>query len=242
MFMPPLSPAAKCSVLLIDDDVELARMLSAYLALDNYAVMLAHDGRSAGVLLRQREFDVTLLDLMLPDLNGLELLRHYRLHSRKPVIMLSAHGNEADRVLGLESGADDFLCKPFGPRELKARIQAVMRRAGEPAEAGAEILTLGPLSLSPTTGEAWWEGRPLVLTGSEQRVLKVLMRAPGQLVSRPDIARHALGRALQLHDRSVETHISNLRRKLALERSDAPLALRNLRGQGYVLTLRDAGH
>ncbi len=235
-FAPPV--ATKHSVLLIDDDVELAQMLAEYLALDAYSVVLAHDGRSGDSLLQQRSFDITLLDLMLPDINGLELLRRYRQWSQKPVIMLSAHGSEADRVLGLESGADDYLSKPFGPRELKARIQAILRRAGEQSDKAPDTLQLGPLSLTTATGEASHDGKVITLTGAEQRVLEILMRTPGQIVSRQDIGQHALGRVPEAYDRSVETHISSLRRKLGLDQDSSALLLRNLRGQGYVLALR----
>ena len=229
---------SKYSVMLIDDDVELAQMLAEYLALDAYSVALAHDGHSADALLQQRSFDITLLDLMLPDINGLDLLRRYRLWSQRPVIMLSAHGNEADRVLGLESGADDYLSKPFGPRELKARIQAILRRTNEHSSQPPHTLQLGVLSLATATGEVGYDGKVVTLTGAEQRVLEILIRAPGQIVSRQDIGRHALGRVPEAYDRSVETHISSLRRKLGLDQDGSTILLRNLRGQGYVLALR----
>lgn len=237
--MTPFPPSAdeKRRVLLVDDDVELAQMLCEYLEPDNYVVSLAHTGARARELLAQQDFDIALLDLMLPDANGLDLLRRYRGASHKPVIMFTAHGSETDRVLGLELGADDYLAKPFSPRELKARIHAVLRRfsAADSQARQPGLLTAGTLSMDPASGRTRLGETAVELTGAEQRILELLLRSLGQIVSRERIGLYALGRAPGPYDRSVETHISSLRKKLELTADDAPLTLRNVRGQGYVL-------
>lgn len=229
-----LEPSIRHQVLLVDDDVEMTQMLSEYLSLDHFDVTVIHDGLAAAQVLAGQAFDVTVLDLMLPNVSGLDILRQYRQFSKQPVIMLSAHGSEADRVLGLESGADDYLSKPFGPRELKARIQAILRRSVEQANV-AEVLRFGPLSYQQSTGNIYWNGEVAALTGAEQRLLRRLMYTPGQCVSRQELAGYALGRAQSAHDRSIETHISNIRRKLRLDLPSPPILLRNLRGWGYML-------
>ncbi|SSW62710.1 response regulator transcription factor [Achromobacter agilis] len=227
------SPATR-RILLIDDDVELAQMLREYLEPNHCRLTLAHTGAQGLALLAQDDFDLVLLDLMLPDGNGLDLLKHYRQRSRRPVIMFTAHGGETDRVLGLEFGADDYLAKPFGPRELKARITAVLRRFEETPDAGRPCLTLGALTLDPATGLVRVGGEEIALTGAEQRILEILMRTPGQVVGRDQIGLYALGRKPDRYDRSIDTHISALRKKLRLDHADM-LSIRNLRGLGYVL-------
>lgn len=222
-------------ILLIDDDVELAQMLREYLEPNHCLLTLAHTGAQGLALLSQDDYDLVLLDLMLPDGNGLDLLKQYRARSRRPVIMFTAHGSETDRVLGLEFGADDYLAKPFSPRELKARITAVLRRFEEVPETTKPCLSLGTLSLDPATGRARLGDEEVVLTGAEQRILELLMRAPGQVVGREQIGMYALGRRPERYDRSIDTHISTLRKKLRLDASSETLSIRNLRGMGYVL-------
>ncbi|SAI41973.1 two component response regulator [Bordetella ansorpii] len=227
--------AATRRILLIDDDVELAQMLREYLEPHRYQLTLAHTGAQALPLLAQDDFDLTLLDLMLPDGSGLDLLRQYRSRSRRPVIMFTAHGGETDRVLGLELGADDYLAKPFSPRELQARMTAVLRRFQETPAAATAGLSVGALSLDPATGLARMGADEVALTGAEQRILEVLMRAPGQVIARELIGQYALGRAPDRFDRSIDTHISSLRRKLRLDSHPEAPAIRNLRGVGYIL-------
>ncbi|MGV2862235.1 response regulator transcription factor [Achromobacter sp. ESBL13] len=222
-------------ILLIDDDVELAQMLREYLEPNHCVLTLAHTGRQGLALLAQDDYDLILLDLMLPDGSGLDLLKQYRQRSRRPVIMFTAHGGETDRVLGLEFGADDYLAKPFSPRELKARITAVMRRFEEVPETTKPSLTLGALSLDPASGRACLDAEEVLLTGAEQRILELLMRAPGQVVAREQIGMYALGRRPDRYDRSIDTHISALRKKLRLDQANGTLSIRNLRGLGYVL-------
>jgi len=222
-------------ILLIDDDVELAEMLREYLEPNHCQLTLAHTGAQGQALLSQDDFELVLLDLMLPDGNGLDLLKHYRQRSRRPVIMFTAHGGETDRVLGLEFGADDYLAKPFSPRELKARITAVMRRFVQTPDTPRPCLSLGALSLDPATGRARLGADEVALTGAEQRILEILMRAPGQVIARDQIGLYALGRTPDRYDRSIDTHISSLRKKLRLDTSADTLSIRNLRGLGYVL-------
>jgi len=223
-------------ILLVDDDVELTQMLREYLEPDNYQIQLAHTGAHAYPLLQRHDFDITLLDLMLPDANGLDLLKFLRARSHKPAIMFTAHGSEIDRVLGLEFGADDYLAKPFSPRELKARIQAVLRRFGpRPDDTRSRVLSVGPLALDPATGHTRLDAEDIVLTGAEQRVLEILMRSAGQMVPREQIGQYALGRVPGPYDRSLDTHVSSLRKKLRLDAAGTPLIIRSLRGQGYVL-------
>lgn len=222
-------------ILLIDDDVDLALMLREYLEPGQIELTLAHNSAKGLPLAMQDCFDLVLLDLMLPDGNGLDLLRRLRQHSRRPVIMFTAHGGETDRVLGLELGADDYLAKPFSPRELKARIGAVLRRFEETPQPAPLELSVGALSLDAASGRARLGAQEVLLTGAEQRILEILMRAPGQVVARDQISLYALGRSADRYDRSIDTHISSLRRKLQLDQAgDAP-AIRNLRGLGYVL-------
>lgn len=222
-------------ILLIDDDVELAQMLREYLEPNHCVLTLAHTGTHGLALLAQNDYDLILLDLMLPDGSGLDLLKQYRQRSRRPVIMFTAHGGETDRVLGLEFGADDYLAKPFSPRELKARITAVLRRFEEVPETTKPSLTLGALSLDPASGRACLDAEEVLLTGAEQRILELLMRAPGQVVAREQIGMYALGRRPDRYDRSIDTHISALRKKLRLDQANGTLSIRNLRGLGYVL-------
>ncbi|AYD65223.1 DNA-binding response regulator [Achromobacter spanius] len=222
-------------ILLIDDDVELAQMLREYLEPNHCVLTLAHTGTHGLALLAQDDYDLILLDLMLPDGSGLDLLKQYRQRSRRPVIMFTAHGGETDRVLGLEFGADDYLAKPFSPRELKARITAVLRRFEEVPETTKPSLTLGALSLDPASGRACLDAEEVLLTGAEQRILELLMRAPGQVVAREQIGMYALGRRPDRYDRSIDTHISALRKKLRLDQANGTLSIRNLRGLGYVL-------
>ena len=222
-------------ILLIDDDVDLALMLREYLEPGQIELTLAHNSAKGLPLAMQDCFDLVLLDLMLPDGNGLDLLRRLRQHSRRPVIMFTAHGGETDRVLGLELGADDYLAKPFSPRELKARIGAVLRRFEETPQPAPLELSVGALSLDAASGRARLGAQEVLLTGAEQRILEILMRAPGQVGARDQISLYALGRSADRYDRSIDTHISSLRKKLQLDQAgDAP-AIRNLRGLGYVL-------
>lgn len=227
-------------VLLVDDDLELCRMLQEFLEAEPVQLDCVHDGGEAAERLACERFDVVLLDVMLPTLDGYAVLRALRAQALcTPVLMLSARGAEDDRIMGLEAGADDYLPKPFSPRELRARLFAMLRRSQRLAAEGAEAeptLRLDALKLLPRKALAAVGGMTVALTSAEARILAVLMRAPNRPVSRAELTRWALGRALLPTDRSLDTHVSNLRRKLGLDgaRADVPV-LRSARGVGYVL-------
>jgi two-component system response regulator CpxR len=211
-------------------------MLNEYLSGEGFRIAVVGDGAEAIERLGAETFDLLILDVMLPSLNGFEVLRRLRQTLTLPVIMLTARGADVDRIVGLELGADDYLSKPFNPRELVARIRAVLRRLGaREAEDASQPVTVGPLRLDPGTMAAYVEGQIFRLTGTEFRVLEMLMRASGQVQSRESLTERVLGRRLTPYDRSIDTHVSNLRRKLGLGEEGLP-EIRSVRGAGYVLT------
>jgi DNA-binding response OmpR family regulator len=227
-------------VLLVDDDAELTGMLVEYLGREGFEVEVEGDGGRAHERAGGLKADLVVLDVMLPGRNGLDVLRALRARDQAPpVLMLTARGDDVDRIVGLELGADDYLPKPFNPRELVARMRAVLRRAHD-TRSGDEPVAVGPLQLDASRHRVTVRGRPVELTGAEFRVLDVLLRSAGRVVSREQLTDQALGRRLELYDRAVDTHVSNLRRKLALEPGVEP-EIRGIRGAGYLLTLPDAG-
>lgn len=224
-------------LLIIDDDTELSSMLSEYLTRDGFEVFTAINGADALSQLDQLHPDLITLDIMLPGMSGLDLLRRLRSDRiRTPVLMLTARGDDVDRILGLELGADDYLAKPFNPRELAARIRAILRRSPHSSPSTNEPLRIADLELDLTQHRATLRGHVLELTGAELRVLAELMRNAGRLVSREQLTEQALGRKLELYDRSIDTHISNLRRKLGTREGEG-LELRGVRGAGYLLVV-----
>ncbi len=226
--------------MLVDDDFELNQMLSEYLAAESFRIVTAVDGADALKRMADESFDLVILDVMLPSRSGFDVLRDLRRKQSVPVIMLTARGGDTDRILGFELGADDYLPKPFNPKELLARMRAVLRRANSDAQQASREFTLGVLRLDTEILEARVDGRPIHLTNAEFRVLELLMRAPGCAQSREFLTESALGRRLSPYDRSIDTHISNLRRKLAAQRRNAGVKIRSIRGAGYVLTSSDA--
>ncbi|MDE2304984.1 MAG: response regulator transcription factor [Gammaproteobacteria bacterium] len=239
----PIEPPAtrEARVLLVDDDRELCQMLTEYLSAERFEVESVHDGAEALRALRAGEFGIVILDVMLPNVSGFDVLRELGAVRSTPILMLTARGDDVDRIVGLELGADDYLGKPFNPRELVARLRAILRRAGSrsPRSGGADALAVGPIALNTGTHQVRVGERAITLTGAEFRVLEILMRASGQVISREALTEQALGRRLVPYDRSIDTHISNLRRKLGLDRSSNP-EIKNVRGSGYVLTTADA--
>jgi DNA-binding response OmpR family regulator len=229
--VPRASPRA--SVLIIDDDQSLAAMVADYLAGEGFQPAHANSGAQGLERIAQVPMDLVVLDIMMPGMDGLECLRRLRAAGDVPVIMLTARGEDDDRILGLELGADDYLSKPFNPRELVARIRAVLRR--RTTTDPMPPLRLGPLLLDPASCSATMEGCRLRLTSAEFLVLELLARAPGQRLSRAYLTEQALGRRLEPYDRSIDTHVSNLRRKLGLSEMGA-LRIRSVRGAGYVLS------
>jgi two-component system response regulator CpxR len=222
-------------LLIIDDDVRLSEMLVEYLAPEGIELTAVASG-VAGLRSAQREnFDLIILDVMLPGLSGFDVLKQLRETGAKtPVLMLTARGDDVDRIIGLDLGADDYLPKPFNPRELLARIKAILRRTSETDGDQPMEVSVGDLRVNLPRREAWIKENPLKLTNAEFVILVTLMRSPGEVVSREALTRTALGRQLLPDDRSLDTHISNLRRKLGGD-ADADVLIRSIRGSGYVL-------
>lgn len=221
------------TVLLVDDDVELTTLLKEYLEEEGFTVSATEDGRSAIGLVASGAVDIVVLDIMMPKMNGIELLQRIRRTSAVPVVMLTAKGDDADRIAGLNLGADDYVPKPCSPGELAARLRAILRRAGRAAPA-SDVLRAGELVMHPASRFAEWRGRQLELTGTEFSLLEVLARNVGQLVSKQDISKRAFGRALTPFDRRIDVHISSVRQKLGM-REDGQSWIQSVRGQGYQL-------
>ncbi len=220
-------------ILVVDDDLELCELLTEYLEREGYEVEAAYDGETAAERAVTGDCDLVVLDVMLPGLNGFEVLRRIRDRSPVPVVMLTARGEEVDRIVGLEMGADDYLPKPFNPRELAARIRAVLRRIDRPQGEGAgEVLTVGDLTLDLGARTARRDGTEVQLTGVEFSLLEVLVRRAGSVVERDELSRQVLGRRASAFDRSLDVHLSNLRKKLGA-RPDGTERIKTVRGVGY---------
>jgi len=220
-------------LLLIDDDIELCAMLAEYLAPEGFAVQAAHDGETGVRAALDDDFEAVILDVMMPRMNGIDALRRIRAASAIPVLMLTAKGDDVDRIVGLELGADDYLPKPFNPRELVARLRAILRRGI--ATPGGALLHAGPLTVRPAERTADWRGQALDLTSTEYNLLEVLARHAGRVVSKADLSEQALGRELTRFDRSIDMHMSKLRNKLGtLDGERSPIL--TVRGVGYQLT------
>lgn len=202
-------------VLLVDDDIELTGMLREYLERDGFAVDAVHDGEAAVAAALSGDYGIAVLDVMLPGMNGIEALQRIRARSVMPVLMLTGRGDDADRIDGLELGADDYVPKPCTPRELAARIRAILRRTESPEPGTAPAaLSVGALVLWPEQRRAVWGERPLALTSTEFNLLEVLARHAGQPVSKTELSEQGLGRALSRFDRSIDVHVSSIRHKL----------------------------
>lgn len=226
-------------VLLIDDDTELTEMLSDYLSAEDFTVEAVYDGESGVEAALTGQHDVVVLDVMLPRLSGVEALRRIRQQSQVPVLMLTAKGDDVDRIVGLELGADDYLPKPCNPRELVARLRAILRRSvATGAAAGVEERVVGRISLQPGRRVACWDGQRLELTSTEFNILDTLMGHAGQVVSKADLSSEALGRELERYDRGLDMHVSNLRRKLG-NLADGRSPIQTVRGVGYQLLQDD---
>lgn len=220
------------SLLLVDDDAELCGMMREFLAETGHKLDTAYNGREGLASALRGNYDLMILDVMLPGLDGLAVLEQLRSKKDLPVIMLTARVQQHDRILGLNSGADDYLPKPFDPDELLARIRAVLRRtqsAGLPSEA---TVTLGNITVNPATREVWSAGTSVELTAMEFDLLELLMRSAGQVVSRDQITEVLFEREATPYDRFLDVHISHLRKKLAGGRK----MIRTIRGVGYVFT------
>jgi len=221
-------------ILLIDDDLGLAELLAQLLELEGFELTLAHDGQAGLDLALQQAFDLILLDVMLPKLNGLEVLRALRSQKQTPVLMLTAKGDEIDRVVGLEIGADDYLPKPFNDRELIARIRAIIRRTQQSAnEQPLAAYKFGDINLDPARQEVQCQGQMIVLTGTEFSLLFELVNNAGELIPKDKLSEKVLDKKLMPFDRSLDMHLSNLRKKMP-ERLDGRPRVKTIRGKGYI--------
>jgi DNA-binding response OmpR family regulator len=221
----------KTAVLLADDDTELSGMLAEYLGREGFAVTAVHDGDAAARLALEGGFEIVVLDVMMPRVDGIEALRRIRQSSRVPVIMLTARGDDVDRIIGLELGADDYVAKPCTPRELTARLRAILRRV-QPQAQDAGPLSASGLVLWPQKRRVEWRGRAIELTSMEFNLLEVLMRNAGRIVSKKELSEQALGRPLARFERSIDVHLSSIRQKLG----EASALIHTVRGQGYHLS------
>lgn len=221
-------------LLLVEDDQELCQLLEQLLIMEGYDVTTCQDGEAGLAMAQKSKHHLMLLDVMLPQLNGFEVLKQLRQTSQLPVLMLTAKGDEIDRVIGLEFGADDYLSKPFNDRELLARIKAILRRTQQtnPQEI-APKLDLGDISLNHGCQEASCHGEVLDLTGTEFLLLVELVNNVGELLNKNDLNQKVLGKRLQAFDRSLDMHMSNLRKKLP-PRADGRPRIKTVRGHGYI--------
>ena len=218
-------------ILLVDDDVELCSSLSRLLAMEGFSVTAVHDADTGLRHALEQAHEMIILDVMLPGGDGRQVLRKIRMDSHVPIIMLTARGDEADRISGLEGGADDYLPKPFNPRELLARMRAILKRKGNTSV--PDPLKLADLDIHRKQRRVFRLGQEIPLTGAEFDVLVLLAQSAGKVLTREDIAKSALGRPLGIFDRSVDNHISNLRKKLG-SHVDEVERIRNVRGAGYI--------
>ena len=230
--MEPAEQQKQLSLLLVDDDVELCAMMKEFVAEAGHHLDCAHNGRDGLNCAVNGTYDLMILDVMLPVFDGLTVLQQLRRRKDLPVIMLTARVQRHDRILGLNTGADDYLPKPFDPDELMARIRAVLRRSDTASWKGNALVTIGDIQLNPTTREAWVAGSAVEFTALEFDLLEMLMRAAGRVVSRDEITMALFEREATPYDRFLDVHISHLRKKLEGGRR----LIRAVRGVGYVFT------
>jgi DNA-binding response OmpR family regulator len=222
-------------ILLIDDDVELCSMLTEYLGKNGFRVKAAHRGDTGLKAAQQRPWSLILLDVMLPGIDGFEVLKRIRAESSVNVLLLTARGDDVDRIVGLEIGADDYLPKPFNPRELLARMRAVLRRNIPSTTPQLAVLRVRDFELDPAARKALKAGKRLDLTDVEFGLLEALMRSPGKVVSREELSQSVLGRSFDPFDRSLDMHVSRLRKKLSHGTEEDQV--KTIRGVGYQLVL-----
>ena len=225
-------------ILVVDDDMDLCELLAKYLQREGFEVEMVHNGEQGVERAMSGDYTLIILDVMLPGLNGFDVLSNIRRKSSVPVLMLTARGDDVDRIVGLEMGADDYLQKPFNPRELIARIRAILRRARpESSEATAPVsperFSVGDVEMDKGTRIVTRGGEQLPLTTVEFDLLEALMRAAGHIVSREDLVKSILGRNFTPYDRSIDTHVSNLRKKLG-HHVDGIERIKTIRSVGYI--------
>ncbi len=224
----------KYQLLIIDDDQVLSEMLSEYLGEEGFATDCVHDGLEGLNQAKSGNYDLVVLDVMLPSINGFEILKRLRKNSSVPVLMLTARGDDVDRIVGLEIGADDYLPKPFNTRELVARIRSILRRVDKKSISGESAWSLGHLKIDIQNWQASYKNKEFELTSAEFRIIDKLFKQNGKPVSREDLTEYALGRAMNDFDRSIDTHVSNLRKKLS-DLDIKELQVKSVRGIGYAL-------
>jgi two-component system response regulator CpxR len=216
-------------ILLVDDDVELCALLDELLSREGFEIEMAHDGARGLERAQSGAFDMVVLDVMLPAMDGFEVLRRLRKSSLVPVLMLTARGEDVDRIIGLELGADDYLPKPFNPRELVARIRAILRRIEAKRAADPRRLEINGVVLDPGSREVFKDGQRLEMTTLEFDILEMLMRSAGRVVSRDELMESLYNRKATPFDRSIDMHLSHLRKKLETDRT----LFKTIRGVGY---------
>jgi len=224
-------------ILVIDDDVELCHLVQEYLGAEGFTVESVHDGESGLQKANAGGYLLTVLDVMLPGINGFEVLRRIRATSRLPVLLLTARGEDVDRIVGLEIGADDYLPKPFNPRELVARIRAILRRTrsdGKPSPPTPDIVRVGEVELDPATRTVRRDGKPVDLTSVEFNLLEVLLREAGRVVPRERLVNAVLSRKFSPFDRSIDMHVSKVRKKLGDNDNENDEHIKTVRGVGYI--------
>lgn len=218
-------------ILLADDDQSFCGLLTEYLGRQGYAVDAVHDGLAAIKSASQGDYDAMILDVMMPRADGFRVLGELHASRRLPILMLTARGEDVDKIVGLEMGADDYLAKPCNPRELAARLKAILRRT-QPAPAGRETIACGDVELAPAARAVKLRGQPVDLTGAEFDVLRALVEDAGRVLSKDELARRALRRPLGLFDRSIDMHVSRLRSKLG--DNGGGVRIKTVRNRGYL--------
>jgi len=221
-------------ILLIDDDVELVEMLRDYLTQEGFEVIVRHDGETGIREALKGVCSLAVVDVMMPGINGIEVLRRVRQESSIPIIMLTARGDDTDRIIGLELGADDYVPKPCTARELTARIRAILKRVNNSSRDGDQKIHLGELVVWPAQRKAEWRGNLVELTSTEFSLLDVLVQHAGQIVSKDVLSEQALGRKLMRFDRSIDVHMSSIRQKLGTLQ-DGRSCIQTVIRKGYVL-------
>jgi len=223
------------TILVVDDEPEIVRLVRSYLEQEGYRVVIAYNGEEALYAARHEKPDLVVLDVLMPKMDGLEFTRRVRREQDVPIIMLTARADETDRIVGLELGADDYVTKPFSPREVVARVRAVLRRVqSSPETETPPVLRVGGIVLDRSTHRVTTDGEPVDLTPTEFDVLKTLMSTPGRVFSRAEILEALQGIAFEAYERTVDAHIKNLRRKIEPEPSN-PRYVLTVRGVGYRL-------
>lgn len=220
------------AILIVDDDTELTDLLTQYLEPEGFSVVAVHDGDSGVKKALNQSFDAIILDVMLPKLNGFEVLKAIREHLETPILMLTARGDDIDRIVGLEIGADDYLPKPCNPRELVARLRAILRRT-QKTPVHKPIIEKHNIMVDCSKRHARMNDSYLDLTNAEFNILEMLIKSPGQAFSKEELTEYALGRKYTAYDRSIDVHISNLRNKLGDNHEGDPI-IKTVRGFGYI--------